>query len=75
VPSQRGGTVKLESGKLLNYHGYSWKSTNDFTLTMSLELQFQGLHGSWNEGENDRFVTFTRSANGQPFLMEFNTGP
>jgi len=75
VPSQRGGTVKLENGKLLNYHDYSWKSTNDFTLTMSLELQFKGLHGSWNEGENDRFVTFARSVNGQPFLMEFNTGP
>jgi hypothetical protein len=74
VPIQRDGTVKLASGKVLNYHPYSWKSANDFTLLMSLDLHFEGWHGAWNEGQNDRFVTFTRAAHGQPLLMELNTG-
>ena len=75
VSSQRGGTVKIASGKVLNYHPYSWKSANDFTLLMSINLNFNGWHGAWNEGENDRFVTFTRAGHGRPFLMALNTGP
>jgi hypothetical protein len=75
VPSQRDGTVKLASGKVLSYHPYSWKSANDFTLQMSIDLHFAGWHGAWNEGKNDRFVTFTRAPQGQPFLMALNTGP
>jgi hypothetical protein len=75
VPSQRGGTVKLASGKVLSSHAVSWKSANDFTLLMSLDLHFDGWHGAWNEGKNDRFVTFTRATLGQPFLMALNTGP
>jgi hypothetical protein len=75
VPSQRGGTVKLASGKVSIYHAYTWKSQNDFTLLMSLNLHFEGRHGAWNEGKNDRFVTFMRAPHGQPFLMELNTGP
>jgi hypothetical protein len=75
VPSQRGGAVKLASGKVSSYHASTWKSQNDFTLLMSLNLHFEGRHGAWNEGKNDRFVTFTKSPHGQPFLMELNTGP
>jgi hypothetical protein len=75
VPSQRDGTVKLASGKVLRYQPYSWKSANDFTLLMSLDLHFDGWRGAWNEGKNDRFVTFTRAPHGQPFLMALNTGP
>jgi hypothetical protein len=75
IPSQRGGTVKLSSGKVLSYHPYSWKSANDFTLLMSFDLQFDGGHGAWNVGKNDRFVTFTRASHGQSFLMALNTGP
>ena len=74
VPSQRNSTVKLESGTLLRYHSYTWKSRNDFTMLMSLDLHFVGWHGAWNAGENDRFVTFTKSSNGQT-LMTLNTGP
>jgi len=75
VPSQRNGTVKLASGTVLSYHPYSWKSANDFTLIMSFDLHFDGWHGAWYEGENDRLVTFTRASNSQPFLMALNTGP
>jgi hypothetical protein len=75
VPSQRGGTIKLASGKVLSYHPYSWRSANNFTLLMSINLHFAGWHGAWNEGKNDRFVTFTRAPKGQPFLMAFYTGP
>jgi hypothetical protein len=75
VPSQRDGTVKLARGKVLSYHPYSWKTENDFTLLMSLDLHFEGWDGAWNEGKNDRFVTFTRATQGQPLLMELNTGP
>jgi hypothetical protein len=74
VPSQRDSTVKLASGKVLSYHPYSWKSQSDFTLLMSLDLHFNGWHGAWNVGKNDRFVTFTRASNGQQ-LMALNTGP
>jgi hypothetical protein len=75
VSSQRDGTVKLASGKVLSYHSYSWKSANDFTMLMSIDLHFAGWHGAWNEGKNDRFVTFTRAPQGQPFLMALYTGP
>ena len=75
VPSQRNGTVKLASGKVLSYRSYSWKSANDFTLLMGVDLHFSGWHGAWNAGKNDRFVTFTRSPQGQPFLMALYTGP
>ena len=75
VPSQRGSAVKLASGQVSSYHVYTWKSQNDFTLLMSLNLHFEGRHVAWNEGRNDRFVTFTKSPHGQPFLMELNTGP
>jgi hypothetical protein len=75
VPSQRGSAVMLASGKVLSYHAYSWKSANEFTLLVSVNLHFSGWHGAWNEGKNDRFITFTRAATGQPFLMELNTGP
>ena len=75
VPSQRDGTVKLASGQVLSYHSYSWKSVNDFTLMVSLDLHFEGWHGAWNGGKNDRFVTFTSASHGQTLLMAFNTGP
>ena len=75
VSSQRDGTVKLARGKVLSYRPYSWKSANDFTLLMSLDLHFVGWHGAWNEGRNDRFVTFTRASHGQTFSMALNTGP
>jgi hypothetical protein len=74
VPGQRNGTVKLASGKVLTYHPYSWKSANDFTLLMTLELHFEGWRGAWNDGRNTRLVTFTRYSHGQP-LMALNTGP
>lgn len=75
VSSQQGGTVKLASGQVLSYHSYSWKSANEFTLLVSLSLHFSGSRGAWNEGKNDRFVTFTRASQGRQFLMAFNTGP
>jgi len=75
VKSQRDGTVRLASGKVLNYRFYSWKSVNAFTLMVTLDLHFEGWHGAWNDGKNDRFVTFTRASLGQIFLMAFNTGP
>lgn len=75
VSSQQGGTVKLASGKVLSYHTYSWKSAKEFTLLVSFNLHFPGSPGSWNEGKNDRFVTFMRTSQGQQFLMAFNTGP
>lgn len=75
VSSQQGDTVKLASGKVLSYHTYSWKSANEFTLLVSFNLHFSGSSGAWNEGKNDRFVTFMRTSQGQQFLMAFNTGP
>jgi hypothetical protein len=75
VRTQRDGTVKLASGHVLHYRSYSFKSVNDFTLMVSLDLHFVGWHGAWNIGKNDRFVTFTRASHGRPFLMAFNTGP
>jgi len=75
VRSQREGTVKLASGHVLNYRSYSFTSVNDFTLMVSLDLHFEGWHGAWSDGTNDRFVTFTRAFHTQTFLMAFNTGP
>lgn len=75
VASQRNSTVKLVRGKLLSYHTFSWKSVNNFTLKVSLNLHFKGWRGAWSIGRNDRFVTFTSAPHGQTFLMAFNTGP
>lgn len=75
MPSQQGDTVKLASGKVLSYHPYTWWSANNFTLLMSIDLHFVGWRGAWNEGKNDRFVTFTRAPQGQPFRMALYTGP
>lgn len=75
VPSQRDSTVRLLSGKVMSFHSYAWSSASDFTLLMSLNLHFEDWHGAWNEGKNDRFVTFTRGSHGQQFLIALNTGP
>lgn len=75
VGSQRNSTVKLSNGNVLSYHTYSWKSANEFTLLVSLNLHFSDSPGAWNEGTNDCFVTFIRTSQDQQFLMACDAGP
>jgi hypothetical protein len=75
VPEQRGGMLRLRTGRVSSYQPWGWTSVNRFTLEVQLELHFVGSAGVWNDGLNDRFITFTRSAAEDPYLLEFATGP
>ena len=64
----------LRSGKVISFRPYKWKSGATFAALVKLNLNFSGSSGAWNRGTNDRFVTFTRSAIGGRYLMDFYTG-
>jgi outer membrane murein-binding lipoprotein Lpp len=67
--------VHLRHGVVLNYRPFSRKSNVEFTLLVGLNMQFKGWIGAYNQGKNDRLVTFTWSPARRKYLMEFNTGP
>jgi hypothetical protein len=67
------GVPRLSSGTVLDASISSWRSADDFTLEVSLDLHFRGTVGSWDQGENDRFVTLTRT--GDSYRLSFATSP
>ena len=76
VSGQRGGgDYKLRRGKVVSYQPYRWVSGNQFTLLVTLDLHFTGSPGAWNQGRNDRFVTFFRPTGRGPYLLQFATSP
>lgn len=75
VPAGASGP-KLLSGRLINSRLDLWTNENDFVMSVNMELHFAKRDGiAWNEGNNDRFVHFTRNDPGQGFTMTFATAP
>jgi hypothetical protein len=67
------GTPRLRSGSVLDANLSSWESPDHFTLEVSLDLHFVGDPVAWNEGENGRFVTVTRTDGA--LRLSFATSP
>lgn len=62
--------------RLVHYQVDSWRSSDDFTLLVSLDLRFKpGTQMAWNNGANDRFVHFTRKPTTGTYHLEWATGP
>lgn len=62
--------------RLLAYQVDNWRSSNDFTLLVSLDLRFApGTAMAWNNGPNDRFVHFTLEPGTGTYQLEWATGP
>lgn len=70
-----GCDLMLRSGKVISYQPYRWVSRNHFTLVVTLDLHFKGSPGAWNVGLNSRFITFSRAAALNRYLMYMATGP
>jgi len=75
VPSQRGGSLVLRSGRVISYKAVTWTSRDEFTLFVTIDLKFSGSSGAWDDGRNDRFVTFLHSGTRPPYEMQFATSP
>ena len=80
VPSQRLAAsdprpVILSTGKVVSYRPVRWVSGERFTLLVTMDLRFSGSQGAWNQGSNDRFVTFYWAPAQDRYLMEFATSP
>jgi hypothetical protein len=67
------GTPRIRSGSVLGAEVWSWEPPDQFTLEVGLELHFDGDPGAWDEGDNGRFVTFTRT--GGALRLSFATSP
>jgi hypothetical protein len=67
------GVPRLASGSVVSAEVSSWESADQFTLEVGLDLHFDGDAGSWNEGHNDRFVSFTRTDGA--LRLDFATSP
>ncbi len=70
------GAVLL-SASITSYREWSWTSSDDFTLHVTMDLHFGGDPTRWNwfEGANDRFFRFTRSTAGGSYQMDVATSP
>lgn len=66
---------RLISGRARLEEVHDWRSADDFTLLLALDLHFAGDPGAWGEGANERFVTFTRTTPGQAWALSLATGP
>lgn len=73
LPPSATGLPRITSGKVVRTEVFSWESRDRFTLYVSLDLHFSGDRMAWDEGENGRFVTVTRS--GGAFRLAFATSP
>ncbi|HEX2895759.1 MAG TPA: DUF4232 domain-containing protein [Marmoricola sp.] len=77
VPDQQTSsdiaTPHLTAGSVGGAVLSSWRSADDFVLEVSLELHFEGNRYAWNEGENGRFVTLTRTDGA--LRLSFATSP
>lgn len=67
---------RLRAGSVKDFTSHSAASLDNFTLLVTLTLEFDGTpHGNWAEGDNTRFVTFTRTQGDPDYRMSFATGP
>ena len=79
VTSQRltndQGGPRLSAGSLTSYRLYGWDGPTDFTLFVSMTLEFTDDPMAWDRGRNDRFVTAHRRGGDRGYHLEFATGP
>jgi hypothetical protein len=60
--------------RLVHYQVDSWRSSDDFTLLVTLDLHFPPHAAlAWNEGGNARFVHFSRGPHTQTYQLEWAT--
>jgi hypothetical protein len=75
VPSSNVmNSFRLKSGAVTSWRQVVWTSSNRFTLLVRSDLHFIGSSGPWNVGDNDFYVTFTRSTSSGPWRMNIFTG-
>ncbi len=67
----------LLNGTIKTCKQTTWKSADDFTALVTMDLHFRGDAARWNmtDGLNDRFFTFTRANAGDAYRMRQATGP
>ena len=62
IISEQGGGIKLLSGTVQSYSLHSWNSSHNLSLSVSLDLRFDGVHKSWSQGINEREFTFSQTS-------------
>jgi len=68
------GAVRLRSGRVTAVS--ETRGTPDgMTLLASMDLSLLADPGAWDNGANDRFVTFSYRGGDIPYQMSFATGP
>jgi hypothetical protein len=65
---------RLTRGTVTAWHLSAWSSPSRFTLFVSMDLHFAGSPGAWSVGDNDRFITFTRTSSATQWRLTFHTG-
>jgi hypothetical protein len=73
MPESSAGLPRISSGTVLHTSLSSWASPEHFTLEVSLDLRFEGDPLAWDQGQNLRFVTVTRT--GSETRLTFATSP
>lgn len=70
------GLPAADEARLLDYRVQSWTSAEHFTLRVTLEVHFpDGVATAWNDGLNERFVTFTRASEDSPYETAWASSP
>lgn len=64
----------LRQGRVVSHELRSWQGPQHFELLVSLDLEFEGSPGMWQQGSNDIFVT-VRPGQPGPFRLDLNSGP
>lgn len=68
--------LPLLTATIVSYKPSRWASSDNFTLRVTIDMRFPGGDGgAFGDGPNTRFITFTRSPSGHPFLMQWATSP
>jgi hypothetical protein len=70
------GRPTARQARLVGYRVQRWSSRDDFTLLVTLVVRFpSGVTTPWNDGTNERFVTFTRPPTQGDYKLGWATSP
>lgn len=64
----------LRRGRVVSHQLRSWQGPREFELLVTIDLEFDGSPGMWQQGLNDVFVT-VRPGKPGPFRLDLNSGP
>ena len=67
--------IKLARGSATKFELYKWTSKREFKLLVNVRMTFSGWCGSWNRGDNDRFVDLSWNSTLGRYRLEFATSP